>query len=77
MKVRWWFFAVGHGGRLQREAEDGWQVSQTSKADKGPFYTKDPLFFSFFLLNLQIRGFIRASLLAFVHFCVRFLTPED
>lgn len=71
---------MGHGGRLQREAEDGWQVSQTSKADKGPFYTKDPLFFFFFLffcLIFRFGGFIRASLLAFVHFCVRFLTPED
>lgn len=70
MKVRCWF-AVGHGDRSQREAEDGWQLSPTSNAHKGPFYTKDPPFFFFLHLIstfVLVRGVIRASPLAFVHF---------
>jgi len=78
MKVRWWF-AVGHGAQLQRETEDGWQVSPTSKADKGPFYTKDfppPFFLLFFLLNLQILGLFVPASSPLSTLC-QVLTPED
>lgn len=58
-----WDMGAGYKERLRTAGRS----HQLQKQIKGLF-TQKILFFSFFLLNLQIQRFIRASLLAFVHF---------